>query len=130
MAPRGVDEFDPARLQAAMTRAGLESVQQLAAAAGLARQSASAILHGRRIPTAPTLRRLAGAVGVPPTELLVDGTDGIGALRRAAGLPQRQAADAAGPGLPRSSWAMLEAGRIATLGPRRAERLAAVLACT
>src|SRR2546429_8242268 len=124
MAPRGVDEFDPARLQAAMTRAGLESVQQLAAAAGLARQSASAILHGRRIPTAPTLRRLAGAVGVPPTELLADGTDGIRALRLAAGLTQRQAAHPPGPRPTRPSRALPEAGRIATPGPPPAPRRA------
>lgn len=132
MAARGVGEFDPDRLRAAMGRAGL-SVGRLAAAAGLDRQSASAILNGRRVPTASTVGRLAAAAGVAPAELLAEGGDDIRALRLAAGLTQRQAADltqrlaADRSGLTRSSWAMHETGKVASLDGEQAELIAAAL---
>ena len=124
MAARGVGEFAPDRLRAAMGRAGL-SVGRLANAAGLKRQSASAILNGRRVPTASTVGRLAAAVGVAPAELLAEDGDDIRALRLAAGLTQHQAADRAG--LTRSSWAMHETGKVASLDDEQAGRIAAAL---
>jgi len=120
-----VPGYSPRRLRAARRKAGMTQ-RQLAAQLGIARQNVTRWeTPGAVMPRVTTLREIAAAIGIPFTELLDDTARGLAGLRAAAGLTQRQLADAAE--VPRSTVSALERGEIATLAPGIVGRLAATL---
>ena len=110
---RGVDGFDPALLRSARLGARL-SQDDLGRAARVPRQNIVQMEGGSRRPQTDVLARLAQALDIRPSALLVpDNEPGLKRLRAAAGLLQENAAETLG--IKRSAYAMLEAGRTVTL---------------
>jgi len=124
---QGVARFSGTKLRAARDAVHL-TWDALAARLGVSRVLVQHWAAGRRKPTAEQLPRLAHALGIAPDDLLdpppADPT--LAELR--TGLHLTQAELARRLGLPRSSYAALEAGREGQLSDTLANRLAELLA--
>jgi len=121
--------FSPARLAQARRAAGLSNAQ-LAEAVGVRRQE---VVRWQSLTTPRTPRpqlqlQLARALGVDVADLVEQTAVSLATLRRARGLTQADLAEQSG--LPRSTIQALETGKIATLRPEHAERLAGPLQTT
>lgn len=121
--------FDRAALRQLRTNAGMRQ-EDLAAAAGVQRtQIARFETENGPVPVVRTLRALASALGVTPTELLSipPGEIQLADLRYLAGLTQHQLAAAID--VPRSTYSALERGAL-RLSDTWAASLAAALETT
>lgn len=108
---RGEQWFDGERLRAARLARGL-SQEQLAARSGVAQPNISVFERGRSYPKPPTLLALSRALDLLPADLLVPlhGPPSLARRRVEVGMIQRHLADALG--IPPSTYAQIETGRI------------------
>ncbi|MFD7161362.1 helix-turn-helix transcriptional regulator [Kribbella sp. NPDC059898] len=118
--------FSPTRLAQMREARGL-SHTALAELVGVRRQEVIRWQNqaSPRVPRPQMQKKLADALGVELVDLLEATTETLATLRRKHGLRQEDLAERAG--LSRSTLQALETGKIATLRPEFAERLAEVL---
>lgn len=109
---RGTTGFDGRLLESAMSARGW-APSDLARRAGVKVTAVSRYMRGERLPELATVERLAAALGCRPEELRTAASATLRDLREQAGASQEEAAAASG--ITRSSYGMIEQGRVKTM---------------